>query len=47
MAESIRTDEGDGVRLKVPNDLGSYELRYVDVTNGVVLSTQAIEVRSR
>ena len=46
-AESIRTDEGDGVRLKVPNDLGSYELRYVDVTNGVVLSTQAIEVRSR
>lgn len=44
-AESIRTDEGDGVRLTVPNDPGSYELRYIDVANGVVLATAPIEIR--
>jgi len=44
-AESIRTDEGEGVRLTVPNDPGTYELRYIDVANGVVLATTPIEVR--
>jgi hypothetical protein len=28
----------------MPNEPGSYELRYLDVANGVVLSTRAIEV---
>jgi Ca-activated chloride channel family protein len=44
-AQSIRTDEGDGIRLTAPNKPGRYELRYLDVANRVVLVTRPIEVR--
>ncbi|MBB4286641.1 vWA domain-containing protein [Roseospira goensis] len=44
-AVGVRTDEGDGVALALPNDAGQYEVRYVDVANGVVLATRPITVQ--
>jgi Ca-activated chloride channel family protein len=44
-AGTVRTDEGDGVPLTLPGTPGRYELRYVDVANGVVLATRPITVQ--
>ncbi len=45
-AVPVVSDEGDGITLSVPLNPGSYEVRYVDVANGVVLASHAIVVES-